>query len=81
MQIENGTRWSSTYLMLETFMKAYKKGCFTSNYKCPASFNLLELYFNILFPIYILSLKFQKTDANISIIIPELLLLISNLKK
>jgi hypothetical protein len=42
LRIENKTRWSSTFLMLESFHKAYLRNVFSNELSCPVS--LEELF-------------------------------------
>ena len=35
VRCENATRWGSSFLMLASFIKAYDKGAFDGEHKCP----------------------------------------------
>lgn len=60
LRCENGTRWSSSYLMLESFYKAYEKNAFSPENPCPVDKNTIAAYLKILHPLYTLSLMSQK---------------------
>lgn len=70
LRCENATRWSSSYLLLESTKRAYDKNMFDEQLQCPVSKEKIELYLQILKPAYILSLKFQYHDSNIGDLIP-----------
>jgi hypothetical protein len=72
LRIENLTRWSSTFLMLESIKRAYDRGAFNDNFPCDIDFKTIEIYLQILKPAYKLSIKFQKNSSNIAHIIPNL---------
>jgi hypothetical protein len=73
--IENLTRWSSTFLMLESIKHAYDRDAFNENFPCDINLDLKtnEINLQILKPAYELSIKFQKNSGNISDTIPYLL--------
>ena len=73
LRIENLTRWSSTFLMLESIKRAYDRGAFNDNFPCDIDLKTTEIYLKILKPAYKLSIKFQKNSSNIADIIPNLL--------
>ena len=73
LRIENLTRWSSTFLMLESIKRAYDRGAFNDNFPCDIDLKTTEIYLQILKPAYKLSIKFQKNSSNIADIIPNLL--------
>ncbi|RNA00646.1 zinc finger BED domain-containing DAYSLEEPER-like [Brachionus plicatilis] len=76
LRCENGTRWSSTYLMLESFYSAYEKNLLKEN-ECPISRAKLVNYLKILNPLYLLSLLSQKSDWHIGDLIPSLIVIIN----
>ncbi|RNA18860.1 hypothetical protein BpHYR1_014282 [Brachionus plicatilis] len=76
LRCENGTRWSSTYLMLESFYSAYEKNLLKEN-ECPISRAKLVNYLKILNPLYSLSLLSQKSDWHIGDLIPKLIVIIN----
>ena len=82
VRCENATRWGSSFLMLAAFIRAFDKGAFDGEHKCPYTRETLEKYFQILLPIYQFNLHVQKTDSNISEVVPLLATLIeSKLKR
>ena len=70
LRCENATRWSSSYLLLESTKRAYDKNMFSEQLKCPISKEKIELYLQILKPAYLLSLKFQYQGSTIGDVIP-----------
>ena len=77
LRIENATRWSSEYLVMESHHKAYKRNIFTEEYPCPVSFNCLEYYLQILLPAFQFNLIMQKTKSSIGDVLPSLNMMIS----
>ncbi|RMZ93523.1 hypothetical protein BpHYR1_019311 [Brachionus plicatilis] len=77
MRCENGTRWSSSYLMLESFYKAYEKDAFSRDNPCQVSKNKILSYLKVLHPMYSISLMSQRTDWHIGDVIPSLIVLIN----
>ena len=73
---ENLTRWSSSFLILNSFSKAYLKKCFENGLKCPVSQEKIEFYLNLLLPAYRFSLLYQRNKCHIGDVLPGLLLLI-----
>ena len=65
LRLENKTRWSSAYLMLESVKRAYDRGAF-SDVECPLSLETIELYLQILKPSYLLNIFFQSNHSSIS---------------
>lgn len=75
LRIENATRWSSAYLMLESVKRAYDKNLFNEEIeeqKCPLSQNKVETYLQILRPAYRFSITFQNNYSSISHLIPSI---------
>lgn len=70
LRLENLTRWSSAYLMLETVKRAYDNNVFNSDFICPIDLNTIELYLQILKPAYLLSISFQNSNSSIADTIP-----------
>ena len=70
LRLENLTRWSSSYLMLESVKRAFDRGALT-NFETeeeiyfPHDLNKIELYLKILKPAYVLSLNFQYNVSSI----------------
>ncbi|CAF1089479.1 unnamed protein product [Brachionus calyciflorus] len=78
LRCENGTRWSSSYLMLESFYNAYEKGAFNNNNnQCPFTKDKIISYLKILHPLYTFSILSQKTDWTIGDIIPSLCIMLN----
>ena len=58
------------FLMLASYIRAYIKGAFENiRNKCPHSRETLEIYFQILLPVYLFNLHVQRTDSNITEIV------------
>lgn len=75
LRIENATRWSSAYMMLESVKRAYDKDLFSDDdeeLKCPISLKKVEIYLQILRPAYRFSITFQNNYSSISYLIPSL---------
>ena len=67
--MENLTRWSSAYLMLESVRKAILKKAFDQtdeNLKCPVSLKTIETYLQILRPAYQMTINFQSNSSSIA---------------
>ncbi|CAF0905174.1 unnamed protein product, partial [Brachionus calyciflorus] len=86
LRCENGTRWSSSYLMLESFLKAYEKKAFSDekafekqDKPCPVSQRTILSYLKILNPLYTLSLLTQKADWHIGDVIQGLIFIFDSL--
>ena len=63
LRCENATRWSSTFLMLLCFIKAYRKGLFDDDEDWVFDIKEIEEYYQILRPLYIVSLFFSKNKC------------------
>ena len=75
LRIENRTRWSSAYLLLESVKRAYDKQLFddeNDDLRCPLSLKTVETYLQILLPAYRFSISFQNNNTPISALIPSL---------
>jgi hypothetical protein len=81
IRVENATRWSSSYLMLESFKRCFDKKVFDDEYKPPVSQNKIETYLQILLPAYKFSTILQWTKSSIGSVVPLLLILIDTWKK
>ena len=69
LRIENVTRWSSAYLMLESVLRAYSKNLFdpeNPELRCPVIRKDIEVYSQILKPAYILNINFQNNHSSIA---------------
>lgn len=62
--------------MLWSYIKAYNAGAFDGSTKCPYSLEKIELYFQILKPIYRFSLCVQKSTSTICEVLPLVVTLI-----
>ncbi|RNA13112.1 zinc finger BED domain-containing DAYSLEEPER-like [Brachionus plicatilis] len=76
LRCENGTRWSSSYLMLVSFYLAFEKNAFNLGNLCPISQNKIIDYLKILHPLYMLSLFCKMTDWHIGDLLPSLIVII-----
>ena len=77
LQCDNFTRWFSSYLMLQSFRRAYLNGVFSDEYQCPYALKEIETYLQILLPAYQFSLIMQKNFATISDVLPSLMIMLS----
>ncbi|CAF1066112.1 unnamed protein product [Brachionus calyciflorus] len=75
LRCENGTRWSSSYLMLLSFYSAYEKNAFPSENLCPVSKEKILGLMKILHSLYTFSILSQKSDWHIGDVIPGLIVL------
>jgi len=73
---DNATRWSSAFLLLTCFQKAYKKGIFTQTNPCTVSQAEIEFYIELLLPAYRFTLLHQRNKAQIGEVIPSVNLII-----
>lgn len=82
--LENSTRWGSSFLVLESILRAYEKDAIDSNnpeHQLPIPIQVIENYMNVLKPVYLCNVGFQSNNAKISNVIPSLLKLIYKLEK
>ena len=77
LRIENATRWSSQFLLIESHHNGYKKGIFTDEFPCPVKFEALELYLQILHPAFQFNLIMQRTTSTIADVLPALAIMTS----
>jgi len=75
LRCENATRWGSSFLMLWSYIKAYNSSAFEFE-SCPYTLEKIELYFQILKPVYRFNLFVQKTNSTICEVLPLLSTLI-----
>ena len=66
LRLENLTRWSSAYLLLESVKKAYDRNLFNEELKCPVDLKTIEMYLFILLPVYQFSIGLQHMNSSIS---------------
>jgi hypothetical protein len=83
LRLENLTRWSSAYLLLESVKRAFDGGLFDEfePEEIPVTLETIEIYLQVLKPAYLFSIHFQGMNANISETIPSVLKLIQAYKK
>ncbi|RNA41797.1 hypothetical protein BpHYR1_051765 [Brachionus plicatilis] len=75
LRLENLTRWSSAFMMLESVKRAYDKGAFNENnleLKCPVQLKTIETYIQILKPAYLFSIGLQNNNTSIVGVLPGL---------
>lgn len=70
LRLENTTRWSSAFLMLESVKRAYDRGAFNEEIVCPVDQQTIELYIQVLKPAYLLSISFQLASSSIAETVP-----------
>jgi hypothetical protein len=73
---EQYTRWSSSFMMLISYLKSYKRGIFTEKNVCAASEEEIEKYIQILLPMYIFTNDTQSNKSSIACVIPSILTII-----
>jgi hypothetical protein len=74
LRTENLTRWSSSYMMLVSYKKAYDRDAFSEN-QCPVEKKTIESYIQILAPAYDFNLLMQRNLASIADVNPSLILM------
>lgn len=80
LRIDNKTRWSSEYLLLDSHHKGYERDIF-GEYPCPIKFEAIEIYMQILHPAFEFCLCMQYTSASISTVVPAVQIIISKLSR
>jgi hypothetical protein len=75
---QNFTRWNSSYMMLFSFWRSYKRGVFSDEYRCPVPMLEIEKYLQILLPLYILSKNFQAKNSSICVVFSSILTVINS---
>lgn len=81
LRCENATRWSSSYLMLITFLTCFNNGTFSDDYFPPFSRSVIETYVQILKPCYLFSVLVQRSLCTIGEVVPLLYLTILNTER
>ena len=66
LRIENKTRWSSSYLVLESHHKGYLRDILPADFPCPVKFADIDYYLQILLPALQFNLIMQKTKSSIA---------------
>ncbi|CAF0789124.1 unnamed protein product [Brachionus calyciflorus] len=77
LRIENTTRWSSSFLMLESFQKAILRDAFPRDKPCPVSLEIIETYLQILLPAFQMNLIIKKSKSTTADIFPTLNIILS----
>ena len=77
LRINNKTRWSSDYLVIESHHKGYRRNIFPIEFPCPIRFTALEIYLQILYPAFKFNLIMQRTTSTIADVLPALKIMIS----
>ncbi|CAF1149830.1 unnamed protein product [Brachionus calyciflorus] len=77
LKMENKTRWSSSFMILDSFHKALKKQAFPPDDPCPINLDVLELYLQILQPAFQFNLIMQKSKSSIADVLPALNIMLS----
>ena len=80
LRIENKTRWSSEFMVLEAFHKGYLENIF-GDYPCPVRFEAIEYYIQILLPALTFNLTMQRTGSSISDVLPTLMMILTKWRR
>jgi hypothetical protein len=72
LQRQNFTRWNSTYRMLFGILKAHRAGLFGTDNPCPVPIKDVEIFLQILKPVFVISTDIQSNKSNISIVVPSI---------
>ena len=76
LRLENLTRWSSGYLMLESVKRALNKNAFEkSDTECPVEADVIDTYLQLLQQSYIVNLGFQSNHTSIADVLSTIKLL------
>lgn len=70
LKTNNATRWSSAFLMMQTFLKCFANEVFSEKYECPVEREDIELYSQILRHCYFFQLLVQRSDVSIAQVVP-----------
>jgi hypothetical protein len=70
------TRWLGVSNVLLSNKRAYDKGAYDGEIKCPIELETIEIYIQILQPAYFTTLGWEKNSASIADVIPQVLFLI-----
>jgi hypothetical protein len=74
--VRNHTRFTSSFMMLFSVVKANNKGLFNNEHHPPIEINLIENYAQILLPVYVFMKEIQANHTNISHVVPAVLFLV-----
>ena len=73
LRCENATRWSSSYLLLESVKRAYIRVAFeneTEDLRCPVDEETIDAYLQILKPAYDFLISLQSNKSSICDVVP-----------
>lgn len=70
------TRWLGGQNLLFSAKKAYERGAFNGDIKCPIKLDVIEMYIQVLMPAYLFTLGMEKNRSSIGDVIPAVLRLI-----
>ena len=73
LRLQGKKRWSLVYLILESTKRAFDRGAFIQDdpeRKCPIPYEKIEMYLQILKPLYLLNISFQSNHSTIGDVIP-----------
>ena len=76
LKLDNTTRWSSSFLMLQSFKNAFKKGALTDE-TSPVQLAVIDKYIQVLIPAFRFNLSMQKNSASIADVLPQLKMMLS----
>lgn len=79
LRCENLTRWGSSFLMILSFLKANKAGVFHADNPFPFNLKDLQIYFQILLPVFKLNLVVESTEFSIADFLPYLTLTVNGI--
>ena len=75
-RIYQKTRWLGVSNVILSNKRAYDKGAYDGEIKCPIELETIEIYIQILQPAYFTTLGWEKNSASIADVIPQVLFLI-----
>ena len=77
LQCDSNARWSAALIMLQSFLKTYRKEAFPATEPCPVSREQIEALIQILMPAHRFSLSMQKNSSTIGDVLPPLKIMLS----
>ncbi len=78
---QNLTRWSSSLMMLASYVKSFRRNVFNDQYYPPYQEKEIIEYLRILLPIYTTTNEIQSDKSNISTVVPALILMLEGCLK
>jgi hypothetical protein len=72
LRMNSPTRWMVVFDMIESVLRAIKKRAFNESFKCPVSRKKLEIYHQILKPVYEFTINLQYNNSSICHVLPGL---------